>query len=98
MFKGSNLCGHSNGMCSHICFPLPAYNMSKSTKTGCMCPDSFILEADNNTCTEIGMYNEITLVRHHLYKLNLNLTGNLNIVNLPFNSIPYHFEGKISRA
>ena len=74
MFKGSNLCGDNNGMCSHICFPLPAYDMSKSTKTGCMCPEFFILEADNNTCTEIGMYNVITLVRHHLYKPNLNLT------------------------
>ena len=98
MFKGSNLCGDNNGMCSHICFPLPAYDMSKSTKTGCMCPDFFTLEADNNTCTEIGMYNVITLVRHHLYKPNLNLTGNLNIVNLPFNSILYLFEGKIAPA
>ena len=75
MFEGDNLCGDVNGMCTHYCFPLPAYDStSKSTKTGCMCPDSFILEADNNTCTKLGMYNEITLVRHHLYKLNLNLT------------------------
>jgi hypothetical protein len=60
-----------NGMCSHMCFPLPAY---ESTKTGWMCPDFFLMEADNKTCTEIGMYNVITLVRHHLYKPNLNLT------------------------
>ena len=93
MLKGSNLCG-DNGMCSHICFPLPAYNMSKSTKTGCMCPDFFIMEADNTTCTEIGMYNVITLVRHHPYKPNLNLTGNRNIVNLAFNSIPISLNGK----
>ena len=98
MLKGDSLCGHDNGMCSHICFPLPAYNMSKSTKTGCMCPDSFIMNADNQTCTEIGMYNVITLVRHHLYKLNLKLTGNQNILNLQFNSIPYLFEGKMSPA
>ena len=55
MFKGDNLCGDDNGMCSHYCFPLPAYDStSKSTKTGCMCPDFFILKVDNKTCTEIG--------------------------------------------
>ena len=55
MFKGDNLCGDINGMCTHYCFPLPAYdNTSKSTKTGCMCPDFSILKADNKTCTEIG--------------------------------------------
>jgi hypothetical protein len=56
IFKGDNLCGDDNGMCSHMCFPLPAYDStSKSTKIGCMCPDSFIVKADNKTCTEIGM-------------------------------------------
>jgi hypothetical protein len=43
MLKGDNLCGDDNGMCTHYCFPLPAYDStSKSTKTGCMCPDFFI--------------------------------------------------------
>jgi len=94
MFKGDNLCGDNNGMCSHICFPLPTYNMSKSTKTGCMCPDFFIMEAENNTCTEMGMYNVITLVRYHLYKPNLYLTGNMIIVNLPFNEYLNPLKGK----
>jgi hypothetical protein len=45
MFEGDNLCGDVNGMCTHYCFPLPAYDStSKSTKTGCMCPDFFILK------------------------------------------------------
>ena len=55
IFKGDNLCGDDNGMCTHYCFPLPAYDStSKSTKIGCMCPDFFILKVDNKTCTEIG--------------------------------------------
>ena len=82
IFKGDNLCGDDNGMCSHICFPLPAY---ESTKTGGMCPYFFIMEADNKTCTEIGMYNVITLIRYQLYKLNLKLTGTLYNHNLQFN-------------
>jgi len=85
MFKGTNVCGDNNGMCSHICFPLPAYSTSKSTKTGCMCPDFFIMKADNNTCTEIGMYNVITLIRYQLYKPNLKLTGTLYNHKLQFN-------------
>jgi hypothetical protein len=42
-----------------------------------MCPYFFIMGADNNTCTEIGMYNVITLIRYQLYKLNLKLRGTL---------------------
>jgi hypothetical protein len=61
-------------------------------------PKTYLFSLYNNTCTEIGMYNVITSVRHHLYKPNLNLTGNLNIVNLHFNAIPYLFEGNISPA
>jgi hypothetical protein len=50
MFEGDNLCGDDNGMCTHYCFPLPAYDStSKSTKTGCMCPDFFILNQKNMT-------------------------------------------------
>ena len=82
IFKGTNWCSDDNGMCSHMCFPLPAY---ESIKTGCMCPYFFIMEADNKTCTEIGMYNVITLIRYTLYKLNLKLTGTLYNHNLQFN-------------
>ena len=82
IFKGNNWCGDDNGMCSHICFPLPA---DESRKTGCMCPDFFIMEANNKTCKEIGMYNVITLLQHQLYKPNLKLTGTLYNHNLQFN-------------
>jgi hypothetical protein len=54
IFKGDNLCGDDNGMCSHMCFPLPAYDStSKSTKIECMCPDFFIVKADNNAIASV---------------------------------------------
>ncbi|CAG2242217.1 LRP5_6 [Mytilus edulis] len=48
--KGKNVCEPNNGGCSHICFPLPAYNSAQSSLSGCMCPDFYIMLSDNKTC------------------------------------------------
>ena len=61
-YIGVNVCSQNNGGCSHTCFPKPNYVSYTSTASECLCPDYYILSADNKTCIELGKINNLLLL------------------------------------
>lgn len=48
-------CGTNNGLCSHLCLPLPLENGKQATRTvECACPDGMRLKDDQKNCEHDG--------------------------------------------
>ncbi|KAL3196246.1 hypothetical protein MRX96_015548 [Rhipicephalus microplus] len=78
-YAGINVCGRTNGGCSHLC-------LRKPHGYSCACPTGILLKSDDRTCYEAPSAFLLFANRGSLRKISLDTADNIDM-HLPLNDV-----------